>query len=553
MGGKSSKSQAVQVSTKKDFSEQPQIDTTTQHLFDAFKSNNSDDALKIIKFIKSGVITYNPETTFKGSLDISQPIINYRPDGDQYYYRNTRTKLFSYVEALLEAINVEISNYIKKDQLYVQNVKPVWLAYIFIIYDQVTAKLIYEKVNSSKTKTNWQTVFTELAEISDCKVNDTIFGSTILDILCNEIVVSNSSYESNNIFYCVQGAKFPVYLHAFHKIIKNSQIDVKSCDIISVFLNKDKYEFLKDFLEFTGAINLINSRLYLHLLENMPSSSNKEKYIELLVKYGQDLFAQDADGKYCFQLAVEKNNRLSFMYYFKNFNIIKHFDTVLSFLLTTYQSDKDTLSCIIKQAVETKHDIFTKKYKGTYPLHIACAMKSQPPIILEIYNAATTLNLPVMQLVDEKGRTPLHIMCENADKTILDLNVFPAIDIADNQGNTILHLLASNINSYTYLILDRLIMVAKQKGINIVNSKNFDGQTVVHILASNTTKAQSEYTIATIGKLHSIGADLLVKNKKEQTVIDIAFKKKNYDLVDKITELTKQQQPKKKNIPPNIL
>ncbi len=325
-----------------------QKNPTLQHMYDAFQSNNSAYALEVINSIKDNIGSFDKDSTFVGSIEQHSLIPSNNNNNSDYV-------LFCCIENLFSLLGFDISNYIRKnnttivkpDKWYsyctvdISNIKPVWLAYLFITYDLV-----------KESTTNWAGVFKQLVLLSNCKLDDKVFGVPVYRLIINSATVSE---ETNKHLYDVM--KNPHMLHYFNEfatVMVNSQhMDFSSLvirdstgdyDVITYCIVKDIYHVLDDLLAYnTTTEKLINTKHYLHLLEDT-KVTNKVRYIKLLIeKGGQDIFAKKEDAS-SFQYALSKGSYDSIFYYFKSWNIIKHFnendDIVCGLLEQKWEEEK---------------------------------------------------------------------------------------------------------------------------------------------------------------------------------------------------------------------
>ncbi len=170
-----------------------------QHLFDAFKANSSTDALHVIELIKNGTLTFNKDATFKGWLPCNRHH-EYSTHSRHYYDQSLRYRYISCLTDILKSMGIKIDKYVcihfnfEQHELNIDTMKPVWLAYMFSGFDVCIAG------------NQWTKVFEELVELSNCKINDLIFGYPAYYIMCYRDGVSGF---------------FP-FLNSYKKIFENS-------------------------------------------------------------------------------------------------------------------------------------------------------------------------------------------------------------------------------------------------------------------------------------------------------------------------------------------
>ncbi len=504
-----------------------QTSTTMTLLFNAFKKNRWEDALHIVNLIKIKKLEFDPSATFKGLIPITQ---THAYDG--YDFSTVEINIFSYIDSFCKGCGYDISDYIFKDSdmfsddddivykkcfVDIESIKPVWLAFIFSIFD---------KVMGSK----WIDVFNELVLLSTCTLNDRIFRIPVYKLL----VMKKHDY-----YFKCQIVKFN---ESFKQIAKNSKefnlADLTihngriSCNIVAYLILIDNYTLLYHLLQNLQHVNeCINKYSLLHLIED--SNVDKVKYIELLVSVGANIFAKTTD-MYCFEKAVKNKNYDSAIFYFKKYKIVPLLvDTTKRLIHTILKSDPSKnkqaqllLKTILKQAVdENIPDVITCPYNQTHPLNIACTYGVDVAKIFT--DAGNKLGLNNMTSgIDKHKNTPIVTACldknYNMVRFLLTVATETKADImsqTDDEGNTPLHI-AYHKN---YLPLIRML-----SNLNRVNfsAQNNVGDTVLHIASRHCAEG---VIIQLLKKINKQDINILnYKNKSGESAYSIAIKNRQY-------------------------
>ena len=78
----------------------------------------------------------------------------------------------------------------------------------------------------------------------------------------------------------------------------------------------------------------------------------------------------------------------------------------------------------------------------------------------------------------------------------------------------------------------------EQQRIAVLDAKNNEGDTCLHILSSVTEKIKSDYACQAISALLNAGADKTIKNVNDQTPLDISIQKGCNNIVDELVKVS---------------
>jgi hypothetical protein len=499
---------------------------TMRYLSDAFKNNNSTDALKVIEAVKENIGWFAPDSTFIGSLKVINPNIKYIAG---IYNAVTKQNHNKYIKNSHngDTFNSNPTKY----KLKIDNIKPVWLAYLFTISDIITKDFIVRYKDFNVEQSNWTQVFEELFKLSHCSLDDELFGVPVHRFIIND----NHSY----------GFKIPQWFNCYTDLIKNSNIMFENYtqtdnnttyDIIEWCIYKDLYKILEALLTHKKALaTLINKKPYLHIIEDMCYSlNNKQHFIKLLIAHGQEVYTYH-NNMSVFQHALNKGSYISLMYYLANYKVLAHLDQEENIIFRIVQETDnytDLLSLILTQVVDDNATQLLLTKDTTTPFHIAC--RSHKCVYAKlILNAAIKLNITktLLRLTDQNVRTPLHVACrEGREETIIML-LKTDLDntYMDDTRDTILHSLLHNkkIMRQVPNVLKLINLIPKETLTKIINNKNKDDNTALHMVYNNLEISKL---------LVTLGADITIKNSKGLTPLQLAY---NNNYIDIATELHK--------------
>jgi hypothetical protein len=169
-----------------EFKECAQRNDVMKSIFIAMQDNKPDDVLKIIDFINKGIYKYDSSWTFSGLMTLTNK------DAGEWHHHHP----IQWAYHVCLCIGIDISKYIyasdyqsspykyKTISLYVDGMKPVWLAYLLSLME---TKKKQEKV--------WTNVFNKLIDICKPSCGDVIFARPQqITVRAYSLMVSNCVY-----------------------------------------------------------------------------------------------------------------------------------------------------------------------------------------------------------------------------------------------------------------------------------------------------------------------------------------------------------------------
>ncbi len=212
------------------FTEIKQDDETLQHLFDAFKYNKSEDALKIVELIKNKMIPFNRASVFKQSIKLKKNYHSFSHYYNKFYY-------ISYIKSTLQHAQLDVENFIKGRWVKINNIKPVWLALLFSMYDQLGVN-VREPMYSS-----WTKVFEELVELSDYTLNDKLLGHPVSSYIAHkDIPIAYPKWSPSVV---INDCTLLPFNKIYEKVLANC-IDMDFYDFYVMASKNKNYEILKN-------------------------------------------------------------------------------------------------------------------------------------------------------------------------------------------------------------------------------------------------------------------------------------------------------------------
>lgn len=174
---------------------------------------------------------------------------------------------------------------------------------------------------------------------------------------------------------------------------------------------------------------------------------------------------------------------------------------------------------IIDKLINSKVDVNAKNNDKNTPLHLLARENSPlvPEIVEKLVKAGADLNAK-----DNFGNTPLHLSINNNEITRVLAEAGTDLNAKDSLGNTPLHL-CTNDPTFCHETVEILI----NNGAD-VNIQNVDKNTPLHLLATQNSPIAPKVAKILIDN----GAYLRLRNKKGDTVFDVARKHNNRSLMD---------------------